>query len=110
MRVSPFIQILTGFIIWSAAFLLLYATQATGCHLGWHELDIGPVSVLRLLLTTIFVLVLALLGGLFWSARQVKDSSADRSETLTQIATTVHIAAIVSTLITFSGLFWLTLC
>ena len=110
MRVSPFIQILAGFIIWAAAFLLLYATQATGCHLGWQALDVGPVSVLRLSLTGIFLLVLVLLAGLYRYARQASGSSVDKTETLTQIATAVHIAAIVSTLITCSGLFWLTLC
>lgn len=106
----PFTLILTGFIIWSAAFLVLYGTQATGCRLGWHEVEIGPASALRWLLATMVVLVLALLVGLFRSARIGGGSDMDAPDTLRQIVSAVHLAAIVSTFITYSGVFWLTLC
>lgn len=48
-RRLPFIAMLSGFVGWSVAFLMIYAAQVTGCRLGWQEMALGPVSALRLL-------------------------------------------------------------
>ena len=57
MKAPVFVLLLTGFVIWAGAFLLLYAAQATGCHLGWHRIEFGPISGLRLLLAVMLVVV-----------------------------------------------------
>ena len=111
MKVSPFVLLLTGFVIWSGAFLLLYGMQATGCHFGWHQIDVGPTSALRLLLATILVLVLLLIGGLHWYAKRVLgEPQTDEAKLLLKIAGMLQAAALVSTLITYGGVMWLTLC
>lgn len=110
MRFSPFILILAGFIVWAAAFLLLYGLQATGCRLGWDQVALGPTSGLRWLLGAIVVSALALLSWLYWFGRRTLPMKAMSSDILPQIATAAHVAAIVSTLVTYSGVFWLTLC
>lgn len=108
---SPFLLMLAGFVMWSAAFLLLYATQATGCHLGWHQITVGPTSGLRLLLLAIFVIVLALMGRLFWSTKAaLNQPQQDESRSLIQIAVMLQFAAVVATLITYAGVSWLMLC
>lgn len=39
-----------GPAIWAAAFTLVYALHGAGCAAGWAGLDIGPVSLHRLLM------------------------------------------------------------
>lgn len=111
MKVSPFALVLTGFVIWSGAFLLLYGVQATGCHLGWHQVDVGPTSALRLLLGFMLVAILALIGGLHWiTTRALTEPQTDEVRLLHKIAGMLHAAALVATLITYGGVMWLTLC
>lgn len=111
MKTSPFLLLLAGFAVWSAAFLVLYAVQATGCHLGWHRIDIGPTSALRWLLIIILLLVLALLAGLLWLTRTARNRlrSAETAP-LMQIAMSLQAAAFVATVITYGGVSWLMLC
>lgn len=111
MKVSPFVLLLTGFVIWSGAFLLLYGVQATGCHLDWHQIDVGPTSALRLLLAVMLVIVLALIGGLHWFAtRALTEPQTDEVRLLHKIGGMLQAAALVATLITYGGVMWLTLC
>ena len=58
-----------GFVVWSIAFVALYAVQALGCEWGWHLRDVGPVSQQHLVLGAIFaghVAVIALLSLIAW--------------------------------------------
>ncbi|MBC2773657.1 hypothetical protein H6M51_12350 [Rhizobium sp. AQ_MP] len=111
MKVSPFVLLLTGFVIWSGAFLLLYGVQATGCHLGWHRLDVGPISALRLLLAVMLAATVGLIGGLHWYAtRELTEPETDEARLLRTIAGMLQVAAMVATVITFFGVMWLTLC
>jgi hypothetical protein len=110
MRVSPFVLILAGFVVWSIAFLALYATQATGCRLGWDGIAIGPLSLLRLSLTGLFILAVALLAGLYRYGSIHGHGATGQAQILVKIAYMVHLAALISTVITFSGVFWLSLC
>lgn len=111
MKLSPFVLLLTGFVIWSGAFLLLYGVQATGCHLGWHQLDVGPTSALRLVLAFMLIVTLGLIGGLHWYAtRELTEPQTDEARLLHKIAGMLHVAALVATVITYGGVMWLTLC
>ncbi|MFN7125916.1 MAG: hypothetical protein ACK4M8_08530 [Allorhizobium sp.] len=111
MKAPAFVLLLTGFVIWAGAFLLLYAAQATGCHLGWHRIEVGPISGLRLILAAMLVLVLALIGGLHWyGQRALGEPQTDEAKLLMKIGGMLQAAALVSTLITYGGVLWLTLC
>lgn len=59
-----------GFAIWMAALSLLYALQATGCALSWNLVPVGPTSLLRLLLVTVWALHLAAQVWLFAHCRR----------------------------------------
>ena len=111
MRAFPFVGLLAGFTVWSGAFLLLYALQATGCKLGWQDVAIGPISLLRIILVCVLLSVLALF---YLIAKQwlqpVKGKTDDTRQFLLRIAGLVHLAAAASTLVTFAGIFWLSLC
>ncbi len=111
MKVSPFVLLLIGFVVWSAAFLMLYGAQATGCHLGWHRIDVGPISALRLLLVAMLLGTLALIGGLHRIATKGLPEPQTEEETgLRKIGGMLQAAALVATLITYGGVLWLTLC
>jgi membrane protein implicated in regulation of membrane protease activity len=111
MRTFPFAGLLAGFTLWSGAFLLLYATQATGCKLGWQNIPLGPVSLLRIVLSAILLSALALfyLTAKRW-LRPTEDATDDERQRLLSISARAHMAATASTLVTFAGIFWLSLC
>lgn len=111
MKAPSFVLLLSGFVIWSGAFLLLYAIQATGCHLGWHQIQIGPISALRLLLVAILFVLLALVGWLVWHTSKVpRGQAAEEVRVLSEITRMLQIAALASTVIVYAGVVWLTLC
>jgi hypothetical protein len=64
-RNQAFVFMALGFAIWTLAFSLLYAVQATGCELGWHRQSVGPLSLLRGLLIILWVAHMAALAWLF---------------------------------------------
>jgi hypothetical protein len=109
----PLVLMILTFVVWSGTFLLVYATQATGCSLGWHNDDIALWrSPLRPMLV---VLVLAGLGatmGLFvWlRGRNTAASGSATTSFFRDIKTHVAVAAIFSSAFCFTGVFWLTLC
>lgn len=111
MRTFPFVGLLAGFTLWSGTFLLLYALQATGCKLGWQEIPLGPISLLRIVLSGVLLSALALL---YLIARRwlqpSKEASDDDRHLILRISGLVHLAAAASTLVTFLGIFWLSLC
>jgi ABC-type xylose transport system permease subunit len=111
MKAPSFALLLAGFVVWSGAFLLLYAVQATGCHLGWHQVEVGPSSALRLLLVAIFLLVLTLLVWLVWHTKaQQNRLQTEEFKLLLQIAVLLQLAALCATMINYGGVLWLTLC
>lgn len=111
MKISPFLLLLTGFVIWSGAFLGLYGAQATGCHLGWHQVEIGPISALRLLLAVMLVATVLLIAGLHViAARSLGEPQSENARLLIKIGGMLQAAALVATVITYGGVMWLTLC
>lgn len=66
-RYPAAILMLGGFLAWSAAFTLMYATLSFGCAYGWDAVAFGPVSLNRAALTGAWILCLAALGVLLWA-------------------------------------------
>ncbi|WP_128254507.1 hypothetical protein [Falsirhodobacter deserti] len=90
--------LVSGFVIWSGAFLLIYALHATGCALGVRA------EVLRALLILAFaVFVSAGFVPLWLAIRR-------RRGLLGQSAVIATVAALVATVLTFSTVLWLGLC
>ncbi|MEZ0170356.1 hypothetical protein [Microvirga sp. TS319] len=53
---SPSLLLLVaGFGIWSSAFASLYAANAIGCASGWQNVDVGPISLNRLVLAVLWI-------------------------------------------------------
>jgi hypothetical protein len=68
-RSAP-LMLAAGFAIWAACFVALYAVNAIGCELGWHGRTAGPLSMLRLILLSIWLGHLAVFAPLLAALRR----------------------------------------
>lgn len=96
MTLRPLIWTLAGFIVWTVAFGVLYATLSVGCAFDWPA---GRLRLALILLTIVAVLVAA--------------APLLRHETpgpFARVARLGAIAAFASTLLTFAPVAGLSLC
>jgi hypothetical protein len=88
-----------GLLLWSSAFVALYALHAVGCALTWTEVGVGPVSLSQIVLLAVWLVHLALLILLLMRCRTwLRDTApgtGDRFVARSSIALTV--IAIVAT-------------
>ncbi|MCJ8520041.1 type VI protein secretion system component VasK [Pseudorhizobium tarimense] len=114
MRATPLLAIISGFVLWSVIFLLLYGVQATGCHLAGDNLSAnGEYPWVRLILIAVFVLSFLALGYTFLRARKRKHYAPQADDTgsfVREVSGYIWIAALVATPFTFGGVAWLSLC
>jgi len=96
--------LLAGWVVWAAGFLLLYAVQATGCRMGWHEEALGPVSALRIALIGVAAIVACAIVLVWKRAERVRDRSP-----LGRIVRLANGAAALAALC-FAGVLWLSPC
>jgi len=104
----PLVMITATFSIWAGAFFILYATQATGCHLGWQH-GSGALA----LRPTLIVLAAISITTVIVAALMLRNSKENRSETdmfLRTICSYVSMAALCATIFCFTGVLWLSLC
>ncbi|WP_349369139.1 hypothetical protein [Salinarimonas sp.] len=89
-----------GFLVWSAAFLVLYGLHALGCAWGWDARAAGPTSLLRLVLVAAWIGHLALLAGLAIPARRLARAAqaGDAPALLARTTLALTLAALVATL------------
>lgn len=109
----PLLLLILAFVVWSGTFLLVYATQAVGCSMGWYSNDIAFWrSPLRfILIVLVLASLVAIVGTLAWfRTRQTPTASVETSTFLGEVKIYVAIAALFSTAFCFAGVFWLTLC
>jgi hypothetical protein len=90
-----------GWIVWSFAFVLLYAVLSLGCMFGWHGGSVGGSNLLTPLLAAIWVGHLAVLGALLaftWRARPSADEHGTGTHRLLSFATRVgYVSALMAT-------------
>jgi hypothetical protein len=102
-----------GFVVWSAAFVVLYSSLSLGCGFGWQEIDLlGGVSLQRLQLVALFLAHLAAGAALtlvLYRAR-TRLAGGDAGRFLGSVALYVAVVALACTVFTFAGVFFLTPC
>jgi hypothetical protein len=90
-----------GFILWSSAFVALYAIFSIGCHFGWEQVELGPMSLLRWILVALWAAhLVAHAAALVWiRGRFVSFDTAQRAKWryLFRLGVAVHFAAGMST-------------
>lgn len=68
----------SGLIVWSVAFVVLYATLSVGCAVGLHRHGVvADMNALSLLLALLWLILLAAAGWVQWYglARRRRDAS-----------------------------------
>ncbi len=99
-----------GFVVWSAAFVILYSALSIGCRQGWDMAQVfGGLSLQRLQLVGLYLVHLAI-GALLivWLYRLPAVSQLARF--LHRIAIYTAFAALASTMFTFAGAIFLAPC
>ncbi|NDV87877.1 hypothetical protein GTW51_14310 [Aurantimonas aggregata] len=113
---SSLLLLIAGMVIWGSAFLILYAGLSVGCELGWQDVALGPISLLRAILIGLWLFHLALIAGLLrWTYRhkQAAESDAETAEVDTFFVGNVLVATIVAavaTVINYAPILGLSLC
>lgn len=110
---APLAALLAGFVLWSLAFLVLYFVQATGCSLGWQEMEVaGPLTLQRAVLVALFLAFLAAHLVLYRKLRAPVTPLEEEGVHGFSISAgrTLALAAFGASVFCFSGVLWLTAC
>ena len=98
-RIPPLVLMAAGFGIWASAFVLLYSAASLGCELGWNQIRVGPISLLRTILAGLWLIHMAALAWLFvYCARAAHDGQRDRF---------IHRAAMYQTVAAIASTVWI---
>ena len=111
IRARSLLALVAGFGIWSVAFVALYAGLSIGCALGWNAVEIGPISLLRLLLISGFIvtlLALALIARRLWRRARMGDQTG--TALVPQVSAWLAVAALVAGVFTYAPVVFLTAC
>lgn len=94
------IRLVAGFVLWSLAFVLLYAVQALGCAYGWGEWH-------RPILVTLYV---ASLVPLAWLALPQRRTTDEAGSVLATAALWANRAALLAGALVFLPITFASLC
>ena len=110
----PFLLLLSGFVLWSVAFVMLYAVQALGCRLAWDVVPLaGPVGLHRAVLVALFAGFVALHLLLYLLLRRSPEASGRQTGPrpfAAQASAHLGLVALGAAVFTFFGVTWLTTC
>lgn len=109
MRNRLFVALCLPLTLWAGYFLLLYMSQALGCSMNWHQQYTAGISHLRLILVAQFI-IFSTISALALLIILRNGESRKKMSALRQIVLACAIAALPATLISFPGVFWLSLC
>lgn len=110
-RARSLLARMAGFGAWSVAFVALYAGHAIGCELGWNMVEIGPISLLRLLLVAGFIVTLLGLGLIARALRQRADQGEKAGTALiAQASAWLALAALAAGAFTYAPVLFMGLC
>ena len=63
---SDLIRILIGPLAWLAAFSAVYGLHGAACGFDWSGIEVGPVSLLRLVLLAAWLCAIAMQAVILW--------------------------------------------
>lgn len=102
---SRLLFLVIGFIIWSIAFVALYAVNAIGCAFGWEA------GLQRTVLIALFAVHVALLGGLVWlTIRYRQTAASSTAKTIAYTGLGLTVAALASTLFVLAPSLFASMC
>lgn len=108
----PLVGLIAGFTIWAVAFVVIYAIFSVGCRFGWQSISIaGPVSLQQVVLALLFIIaVIAAVAVIVIFRRRSARSHTRPRIFLERVGLVAGWAALVSTIVTFGPIFFLSSC
>ncbi|WP_201159620.1 hypothetical protein [Rhodoplanes elegans] len=103
--------LVAGFVIWSSAFVLLYAASSIGCAAGWERTTVAGTSLLRALLVLLWIAHLgALVALVIYTWRRRPGGPGGTATFVRRVAVGAGTAALVATLWTGAPIVATTMC
>lgn len=112
MMKHPLIWMICGFILWSLLFIVFYGLQATGCHMGWNDVQFFGFSLLRIVMVSLLGLSIT---GMVLAVLQLRKQHCSETDGATaafasEVGGYIWLAACGAVPLCFAGAIWLTLC
>lgn len=107
------LPLFAGLVLWSSAFVLLYAALSIGCAFGWEQQAFGPLTLQRFVLLVLWLAHLAaLLALLAWTRRHARRvAPGDRTGAfLARCALHATVVALVATVVNYAPVLTLSAC
>lgn len=102
-----------GLLIWSSAFVSLYAALSLGCAFGWEAMSVGPLSLQRAVLVGLWLAHLALvMAVVVFTHRRLKaaPSTRDLGGFFARLAFWASFAALGVTVVNYAPVLGLSAC
>ncbi len=101
--------LLAGFVVWTGAFVGLYALQAVGCRFDWGAVALGPTDLHRALLIVGFILTMAAQGGVVVALRATMPGP-EPSPFMARVGLWASIAALVASCLIYAPVLFASTC
>ena len=75
---SDLIRLMIGFLVWLGSFSAIYALQGFGCSAGWNEINLGSITMHRMVLLSAFVVVLLVLSSILLGLKSPRHAGSSR--------------------------------
>lgn len=102
MSGTRLLVMISGFVIWSLCFVVLYGVLSVGCRLGWQEprlvWELGPLNFVLAGLWIAHLIPIAWLIRREWRLwRASREAQVEAPEVMTLVSVMLQIAALVAT-------------
>lgn len=104
MRLPALAWVSAGFVIWSAAFVIIYGLHGIGCAYGWDAVAVGATSLHRVVQVAVWLLFLPplLILALRLRRRRLQLESGGSRRWMALLGETTAWAGLAATIITFA--------
>ncbi|MFL9824204.1 hypothetical protein [Rhodoplanes sp. SY1] len=109
-RAVTLLLLVAGFVIWSSAFVLLYALQSIGCAAGWERPTVAGTSLLRALLVLLWTAHVGALVALLIYTWRRRPGGAEVARFAHRVAIGTSMVALVATLWTGAPIVAASMC
>lgn len=100
-----------GLVVWTSAFVTLYAALSVGCAFGWEDRSFGPVSLQRGVLLAIWIAhLVAVAAILLWSRRRAANADTGLDGFFAQTVLWASVVALAVTVVNYAPILGLSAC